>query len=356
VGTRVAVDGPYGVCTPDLPEIAAGRKVLFVVGGVGIAPARAMLEVLPPSAEPVVLYRAHSADQLVHHDELVALAAHRNGRVLALVGPSASLAGRDPFSPAALTRAVPDLVERVAVLCGPRSITHRSSTRSHRGRARPVRRPLRTLLVVSHMSPAPHRRPSLARRALPALALTGASGFLLNTLDHPSAVVDAVSTDQGITAVPDPADGTADTAGTVAGSMSPAPSAATPATTTASNSTASNSTAAASTAATVASTVPATPTCTTYTGPSVSTKWGPVQVQAAVAADGTICSVDAIVTPDSKSKSVAINNRAVPVLNERVVAAQGTDVDGISGATITVNAYRESLQAILDAVAAGSVG
>jgi len=116
VGTRVAVDGPYGVCTPD---IADGRKVLFVVGGVGIAPARAMLEVLPPSAEPVVLYRVHSADQLVHHDELVELATHRNGRVLALVGPSASLAERDPFSPAALARAVPDVADRVAVLCGP---------------------------------------------------------------------------------------------------------------------------------------------------------------------------------------------------------------------------------------------
>ncbi len=116
VGTRVAVDGPYGVCTP---EITHGRKVLFVVGGVGIAPARAMLEVLPATAEPVVLYRAHSAAELVHHDELVALAARRNGRVLTLVGPSASLAVRDPFSASALLRAVPDLEERVAVLCGP---------------------------------------------------------------------------------------------------------------------------------------------------------------------------------------------------------------------------------------------
>ena len=116
IGTKVAVDGPYGVCTP---EIADGRKVLFVVGGVGIAPARAMLEVLPASAEPVVLYRAHSAAELVHHDELVELAARRNGRVLTLVGPSASLAVRDPFSAHTLRQAVPDVAERVAVLCGP---------------------------------------------------------------------------------------------------------------------------------------------------------------------------------------------------------------------------------------------
>jgi predicted ferric reductase len=116
VGTRVAVDGPYGVCTPDITD---GRKVLFVVGGVGIAPARAMLEVLPPTAEPVVLYRAHSKADLVHHDELVALASRRNGTVLTLVGPSASLSVRDPFSAATLRAAIPDVADRVAVLCGP---------------------------------------------------------------------------------------------------------------------------------------------------------------------------------------------------------------------------------------------
>ena len=107
--------------------------------------------------------------------------------------------------------------------------------------------------------------------------------------------------------------------------------------------------------ATVATTVPATPTCTTYNGPTVSTKWGPVQVQASVAVDGTICWSDAIVTPDSKNKSVQINDRAVPVLNDRAVAAQGTAFDGVSGATITANAYKQSLQAIIDAVVSGQV-
>ncbi|MFM2069813.1 MAG: hypothetical protein RLZZ623_76 [Actinomycetota bacterium] len=115
-GTKVAVDGPYGVCTP---EITVGRKVLFVVGGVGIAPARAMLEDLPASAEPIVMYRAHSNHDLIHFDELTALATARGGRVLTLVGPSATLAVRDPFSPASLRRAVPDVADRVAVLCGP---------------------------------------------------------------------------------------------------------------------------------------------------------------------------------------------------------------------------------------------
>ena len=173
--------------------------------------------------------------------------------------------------------------------------------------------------------PLPTRpRASLARRALPAIVLTSASGFLLTVLDHPSTTVDAgddstsTQTAGGVTVTPTP---------TTAESATTAPA-----------------------------TVPAAPTCSTYNGPTVTTKWGPVQVQAAVAADGTICWSDAPVTPDSKNKSVQINDRAVPVLNERAVSAQSTSFDGVSGATITANAYKQSLQAILDAVASGQVG
>lgn len=217
--------------------------------------------------------------------------------------------------------------------------------------------------------PRPTRsRPSLARRALPAIALTSASGFLLSVLDRPSTVVDAGSESSGGTGVvsitPASTASTAAATTTMAPTTTPATPATTPETTpatTASSETVPATVAATvpetvpATPATVASTVPATPTCTTYNGPTVSTKWGPVQVQAAVAADGTICWSDAIVTPDSKSKSVQINNRAVPVLNERAVAAQGTAFDGVSGATITADAYKQSLQAIIDAVVSGQV-
>ncbi len=116
VGTKIAVEGPYGVCTSD---VALDRKVMFVVGGIGIAPARALLEDLPASAAPVVLYRARSRKDLIHYDELVELAARTNGRVLTLVGPSASLAVKDPFSASSLRRAIPDVADRVAILCGP---------------------------------------------------------------------------------------------------------------------------------------------------------------------------------------------------------------------------------------------
>ena len=116
IGTKVIVEGPYGATTP---ESIAGRRVLFIVGGVGIAPVRALLERLDRTARPVVLYRAHRAEDLVHFDDIQRLATARGGRALALVGPTAKLAVRDPFAPRHLLAAVPDAASRVAVLCGP---------------------------------------------------------------------------------------------------------------------------------------------------------------------------------------------------------------------------------------------
>lgn len=85
-------------------------------------------------------------------------------------------------------------------------------------------------------------------------------------------------------------------------------------------------------------------------GPVVSTRWGPVQVVAVVSAQGHICSVNAVQTPSDHFRSVNINQRAVPVLNQLVLAAQSAKIDNVSGATVTTNAYRQSLQAILDSV------
>ncbi len=121
VGTRIAVEGPFGVATPD---VAVGRKVLCIVGGVGVAPARAMLEQLTPEQEPIVLYRARSHDDLVHLDEMQDLARRVRGEVLTLVGPSISLAVKDPFGAESLLRTVPDLRERTVFVCGPDSLVH----------------------------------------------------------------------------------------------------------------------------------------------------------------------------------------------------------------------------------------
>jgi uncharacterized protein with FMN-binding domain len=93
-------------------------------------------------------------------------------------------------------------------------------------------------------------------------------------------------------------------------------------------------------------------TCTTVEGPSVDTRFGPVQVAASVSADGTICDVEVLEYPSEDRKSLSINQQALPTLIEATLSAQSADVDTVSGATYTSNAYRQSLQAILDSVGA----
>ena len=84
------------------------------------------------------------------------------------------------------------------------------------------------------------------------------------------------------------------------------------------------------------------------TGPSVTTRWGPVQVQANVA-NGKLCSVNAIAWPQGDNRSVQINDYAIPQLDS-AASSQGTAFDSISGATYTSEGYRSSLQQLLDSL------
>lgn len=84
------------------------------------------------------------------------------------------------------------------------------------------------------------------------------------------------------------------------------------------------------------------------TGPSVTTRWGPVQVQANVA-DGKLCSVNAIAWPDGDRKSAEISDYSIPILDS-AASSQGTAFDSISGATYTSEGYRSSLQQLLDSL------
>ena len=85
----------------------------------GSPPVKAMLERLDRRHQPIVLYRAHKHDDLVYASELRSMAKDLGGELMTLVGPTATLAVRDPFSGKVLRKAIPDLTERVTVLCGP---------------------------------------------------------------------------------------------------------------------------------------------------------------------------------------------------------------------------------------------
>jgi uncharacterized protein with FMN-binding domain len=86
----------------------------------------------------------------------------------------------------------------------------------------------------------------------------------------------------------------------------------------------------------------------TYDGAVVQTRFGAVQVRITVKA-GAITDVTALRLTDDDRKSIQISNRAAPLLRSEVLAAQSADVQTISGATVTSDAYLTSLQAALDA-------
>ena len=122
VGTRVFIEGPYGVLT------GARRtrpKVLLVAGGIGITPLRALLEALPANpGDLTLLYRVRTVPEIIFRTELDALAQRRGARVQYLVGPRGSEIG-DPLDATALARLVPDIAERDVFLCGPVAMMER---------------------------------------------------------------------------------------------------------------------------------------------------------------------------------------------------------------------------------------
>lgn len=90
-----------------------------------------------------------------------------------------------------------------------------------------------------------------------------------------------------------------------------------------------------------------TPGGTTVTGDVVQTRWGPVQVQVAVAG-GRIADVTVPRYPNGNMHDQQVNAYALPLLRERVLAAQSAQIDLVSGATVTSDGYLTSLQSALD--------
>lgn len=88
-------------------------------------------------------------------------------------------------------------------------------------------------------------------------------------------------------------------------------------------------------------------TSAAYTGDSVMTQWGTVQVRITVA-NGKITKAEAVDYPWNNSRDQQINSYAVPVLNQEAVQAQSASIDAVSGATVTSGGYIQSLQSAID--------
>jgi len=85
----------------------------------------------------------------------------------------------------------------------------------------------------------------------------------------------------------------------------------------------------------------------TFTGSSVNTRFGPVQVQITVSG-GSVTDVQVPVYPSENGRDQQINSRALPVLVKETLDAQSADIDMVSGATYTSTGYLKSLQSALD--------
>ncbi|MFD4511663.1 FMN-binding protein [Streptomyces sp. NPDC058457] len=113
--------------------------------------------------------------------------------------------------------------------------------------------------------------------------------------------------------------------------------------TTGSSTTESSATGSATTPSAASTAAAGTSSGTVVKGTTVNTDKGPVQVQVTFSAD-KISAVTMLQQPNHPQTTAA-----VPVLISETLKAQSADIDTVSGATITSDAYKESLQAAIDA-------
>ena len=185
----------------------------------------------------------------------------------------------------------------------------------------------------------------LMKRAAPGLALAGVALATVGVFDpalHTEATDTAASSPAGTGAADS---GTSSDPGTSSDSDSSADSGGSTDTDAAEPGDAATSEDQSTTEAAPASGDCSTPTA--ITGDAAMTRWGPVQVRMEFAADGTVCGVQAVTYPDDDHRSAQINSMAIPYLDAQAMEV-GVEFDAVSGATYTSEAYRESMQSILD--------
>jgi len=79
-----------------------------------------------------------------------------------------------------------------------------------------------------------------------------------------------------------------------------------------------------------------------YTGGAADAQWGNVQVKISIQ-NGRLTNVQFLQYPNHRDRSVEINDYAMPQLTSEAIQAQSSQVDIISGATDTSEAFMQSL-------------
>ena len=83
-----------------------------------------------------------------------------------------------------------------------------------------------------------------------------------------------------------------------------------------------------------------------YTGKVADAYYGPLQVKVVIQ-QGRIVDVQFLDYPHDRRRSQSINDQVMPWLHDEAITAQSAQVDLVSGATLTSQAFVESLQSAL---------
>ena len=124
VGDTLGFRGPYGNHFP-LEEFA-GKNVVFIAGGIGLAPVRCViwnvLDERKKYGDVAIIYGARSVGDLVYKDELADWGKRGDVNFRCTVDPGGETPdwkGDIGFVPAIVEKAAPKAENSVAVICGP---------------------------------------------------------------------------------------------------------------------------------------------------------------------------------------------------------------------------------------------
>lgn len=127
-GTRVAIEGPYGVFTE---QRRTKEKVTLIGSGVGITPIRSLAEAMSvPSGDLNIIYRGRKPERMPFIDELDEIVATKRGTINYSWGPrvrSNSWLAADvgmKHDDEALLHMVPNVADSDVYICGPVAWTH----------------------------------------------------------------------------------------------------------------------------------------------------------------------------------------------------------------------------------------
>lgn len=142
-GTRVVLEGPYGVFTE---ERRSREKVVLVAAGIGIPPVRALAEsIVARPGDVTVIYRVRNENDASLLAEMREICSIRGHHLFVLAGPRASNSswmsadGTDQPDQARLTLMAPWVSESDVFVCGPQIWTEQVVKSALRAGAEPSR-------------------------------------------------------------------------------------------------------------------------------------------------------------------------------------------------------------------------